>query len=160
MTSPKHNRGVLLTMCAAALLFTQMACTHRDTVTKDDRNNVALDLRAMHGQILDSLQIILPPVAGALLMPSPPALPPSAATPRLNPCTLQAIRRVDLNFADTSQAFTHWGEQTACRHPPSEKQPLYHFPRFLIIMIGLLAIAMATPALIGLIKHLQKWFKL
>lgn len=155
----KHKLVPMLLICSAVAAFTQMACTHRDTVDNSQQQASLLNLGASHGVLLDCLKIILPPVvASSLVKPSvaPPALHKKSY---MQPCTVQAIRRAEWVSADTSRSFTHWAKHEESRHPPSESKSRFSLRNVFISFACVLAMIMATPALVRLARKVKSFFK-
>lgn len=155
----KHKLVPMLLACSAVAAFTLMACTHRDTIEQSQQQASLLNLETSHGVLLDCLKIILPPVmASSQVMPSmvPPALHNKSFE---QPCTVKAIRKAEWVQADTSQSFTHWAKHEESRHPPTESSSRFSLRNIFISFACVLAIIMATPALIGLARKVKSFFK-
>lgn len=159
MNWQKHKLVATLLLCSAVATFALMACTHRDTIEQSQQQESLLSLDASHGVLLDCLKIILPPVmASSQVKPSgvPPALHNRSY---VQPCTVQAIRRAEWVLADTSQSFTHWAKHEESRHPPSESKSRFSLRNIFISFACVLAMIMATPALVGLARKMKSLFK-
>lgn len=155
----KHKLVATLLLCSAVATFTLMACTHRDTIEQSQQQASLLNLEASHGVLLDCLKIILPPVmASSQVKPSvvPPALHNGSY---VQPCTVQTIRKAEWVLADTSQSFTHWAKHEESRHPPSESKSHFSLRNIFISFACVLAMIMATPALVGLARKMKSFFK-
>lgn len=155
----KHKLVPMLLVCSAVAAFTLMACTHRDTIEQSQQQASLLNLEASHAVLLDSLKIILPPVMAS--SPVKPSVVPPAIHNRsyVQPCTIQAIRKAEWVLADTSQSFTHWAKQEESKHPPSISKSRFSLRNIFISFSCVLAIIMATPALIGLARKVKSFFK-
>lgn len=155
----KHKLLAKLLLCSAVAAWSLVACTHRDTIGQSLQETSLLNLEASHGVLLDSLKIILPPVMAS--SPVKPSMVPHAIHNRscVQPCTIQAIRKAEWVQADTSQSFTHWAKHEESKHPPSISKSRFSLRNVFISFACVLAIVMATPALVGLARKVKRFFK-
>lgn len=155
----KHKLVPMLLVCSAVAAFAMMACTHRDTIEQSQQQASLLNLEASHGVLLDCLKIILPPVMASSQV-KPYVVPPALHNRSyVQPCTVQTIRKAEWVLADTSQSFTHWAKHEESRHPPSASTSHFSLRHFFISFACVLAIIMALPALIGLVRKVKSFFK-